>query len=256
MTDYHVPSYVTRDAPGTYVPMTMPTCVTMPNGAISMFPDVETAKHAYEEAYPGSHVGLALTRTMEYIDLRGAPWTITLTSEELGGTEAANATSVGYKAAGSIEASSLESAIYKIDEYVKKRGRDSLDTDSFTHYTQSSFKDRNDDTWEVHWITKDGRALGYFALVFGTVVGPAPSKAALQKMVDRYLTRLEGEKAVIAKEAVTSYAVEVDPSRPMEPPTDLGEELGARINKSMARSVIIFSAIAAGLYFFVKSLKV
>ena len=255
MTDYHVPSYVTRDAPGAYVPMTRPTCVTMPNGVISMFPDVETAKRAYKGAYPGAaHVGLMFTRTMEYIDLRGAPWIITITGEVFGSAETASANSIVYRSGkttidSTTTASSLESVIRMIDNFVEGHFRDSLEAPNLTHYPQSSFKDRNDDTWEVHWIMRDGKALGYFGLQYGTVVGPATSKDALKKMVERYLSRLEGERATFSKEAVTSYAEEIDPSkRVLEPPPEISNATGAGVSIKWSGVAIVAGAVALVSY--------
>jgi len=214
--------------------MSMPTCVTMPNGVIAMFPDWKTAERAYHDAYPnanasrGPRVGtITSTRTMEYIDLHGAPWVVTLTSTGIGTTEAASAVSPAYQPTGAspLASDSLESNVVKIDDYAKVHARDSLDAKNLKHYPQSPFKDSNDDEWSVEWITKKNvGALGYFAFQANTAVGPAVNKTALKAMVEKFLTRSETEKSTTSSYAITSLTYAIDPTRSMDPPPGIPDE--------------------------------
>jgi len=264
--------------------MSMPTCVTMPNGVIAMFPDAETARRAYHEAYPSvgaksqnngfcdqsrwlknktqdPRVGaLTSTRTMEYVDLRGAPWAIVLTSEELGGAETASSNSIAYRSGKTtIEqtvsgSSALESAIRAIDAFVEDHSRDSLEASNLTHYPQTPFSDSNGNKWTVEWITKEGKGhLGYFAFESDVVVGLAVSKVALKAMVEKYLARLDSEKstasyAITDPASPTSLVYGVDATRTMSVPPGVPSDGGAGHATNWGNVAIFTGAFALVSY--------
>lgn len=159
-------------------------------------------------------------RTLEYVDLRGAPWLIKTTDD------AGKATSVVYASAGTLSADSLTGLLGEIDKLVQKHGRDDLDKKS-TYYSQTPVKDDNSDEWGVDFVDGGKSPTGYYGLQYGTVVGPAVSKNELKKMIKRYLSRLEGEKSTISRDSLAatdglgSGLVEVDESRPIDVPSEV-----------------------------------
>lgn len=255
-------SFQPHPGDATHERMSMPTCVTMPNGVIAMFPNLKTAEHAYQEAYPsvGSdrnrgfcdqslwlnpRVGaLTSTRTMEYVDLNGAPWTIVLTSTDVGSIEKASATSQAYQSAAPTStqaADTLEYDITEIDTYAKTHKRDSLEATNLRHYPQTAFKDSNDHEWTVEWITQKGKGhIGYFAFESDVVVGPAVSKTALKAMVEKYLTRLGDEKSTTESYAITSLAYGIDPARSMDVPPGVPSD-GDASSTTNWRSIALFT---------------
>lgn len=154
------------------------------------------------------------TRTLEYIDLRGAPWIVKTTND------AGKATSVAYSAKGVVASgSTLASTLETIDDLVRKRSRDAIDENA-KHYPQTPFQDSGGDEWSVEFVDENGVAGGYYGLQYGTVVGPATSKTELKKMVERYLTRLQGEKSTISRDAITHYAIDVDTYKTIDVPPE------------------------------------
>jgi len=205
---------------------------------------------SYFRSYHVGHVGqsepITFKRTLEYIDLRGAPWIIK-TIDNSG-----SARSVAYQHVSLISADTLESIIQKIDNTVNTNNRTKFSSSS-TYYSQTPIRDSLDFEWEVQFIT--GNIPGYYAIRWGALVGPANNKTELKSMIDRYNTRVEGEKSVITRDSVQSMVVNVNSYSILEVPQEVKSAERSKTQSTVGRLVVIGSLLAASLYVFVKTLK-
>jgi hypothetical protein len=159
------------------------------------------------------------TRTLGYVDLRGAPWVVLASSESGEPENDFSANSIAYKLLA-LKANSLTSILDVIDTQVKSKTRAKFE-ESSQHYPQAGFEDSLSDHWDVEYVSASSMP-GYYATQWGTLVGPAPNKPDLKKLVEQYVKRLDGEKSTTTKYGAESdaslYFTDIDINKPIERP--------------------------------------
>lgn len=185
-------------------------------------PHLQARVRNYYNGQARSRMGASaatVTRTLLYMDLRGAPWVLTASGPVGEADNDVTGTSVAYKSS-STHATSLPNELAAIDEKVKDLSRTPFE-ESAQRYPQPGFKDSIEDDWSVEFVSNSTMP-GYYALQFGTTVGPAPNKTDLKKMVEAYLKRLEGEKSVTSKygAASESFVTETHDNIPLDVPPE------------------------------------